>query len=116
MLRHLRKEYVLLAKTKRKLLELYLSSECLICSFWWHMHVVLNLISFCIIDAEYCDFGKINASTLFVFQIKLDLFMYRFKDHKRCTYMIVSALDGNDTLTAAQVSHKLKQQLAYVPH
>ena len=30
--------------------------------------------------------------------------------------MIVSALDGEDTLTAAQVSHKLKQQLAYVPH
>lgn len=42
--------------------------------------------------------------------------MYRFKDHKMCTYMIVSALDGDDTLTAAQVSHKLKQQLAYVPH
>ena len=30
--------------------------------------------------------------------------------------MIVSALDGDDTLTTAQVSHKLKQQLAYVPH
>ena len=30
--------------------------------------------------------------------------------------MIVSALDGDDTLTAAQVSNKLKQQLAYVPH
>ncbi|RVW94638.1 LRR receptor-like serine/threonine-protein kinase GSO1 [Vitis vinifera] len=40
----------------------------------------------------------------------------KFKDHKRCTYMIVNALDGDDTLTAAQVSHKLKQQLAYVPH
>ncbi|RVW94602.1 LRR receptor-like serine/threonine-protein kinase GSO2 [Vitis vinifera] len=40
----------------------------------------------------------------------------KFKDHKMCTYMIVSALDGDDTFTAAQVSHKLKQQLAYVPH
>ena len=30
--------------------------------------------------------------------------------------MIVSALDGDDTLTTSQVSHKLKQQLAYVPH
>ncbi|KAL6320623.1 hypothetical protein AAG906_008623 [Vitis piasezkii] len=40
----------------------------------------------------------------------------KFKDHKMCTYMIVSALNGDDTFTAAQVSHELKQQLAYVPH
>ena len=26
------------------------------------------------------------------------------------------ALDGDDTFTATQVSHKPKQQLAYVPH
>ena len=30
--------------------------------------------------------------------------------------MIVSALDGDGTFTAAQVSHKLKQQFACVPH
>ena len=30
--------------------------------------------------------------------------------------MIVSALDGDGMFTAAQVSHKLKQQFACVPH
>ena len=46
---------------------------------------------------------------LFIFQMKLDLFAYRFKGHKRCGHMIASSLAGNDTLTAAQVSRKLKQ-------
>ena len=41
--------------------------------------------------------------------MKLDLFAYRFKGHKRCAHMIASSLAGDDTLTAAQVSRKLKQ-------
>ncbi|RVW94521.1 Protein timeless-like [Vitis vinifera] len=39
----------------------------------------------------------------------------QFKGHKRCTYMIASALAGDDILTAAQVSRKLKQLGLHVP-
>ncbi|RVW94517.1 hypothetical protein CK203_030871 [Vitis vinifera] len=38
-----------------------------------------------------------------------------FKDHKRSTYMIASALNGDDTLTATIVPHKLKQLGLHVP-
>ncbi|KAL8049542.1 hypothetical protein ABFX02_06G026100 [Erythranthe guttata] len=37
-----------------------------------------------------------------------DLFE-QFKDHRRCSYMIANALDSTCTVSAAQVSHKLKQ-------
>ncbi|EYU25177.1 hypothetical protein MIMGU_mgv1a000309mg [Erythranthe guttata] len=37
-----------------------------------------------------------------------DLFE-QFKDHSRCSYMIANALDSTCTVSAAQVSHKLKQ-------
>ncbi|XP_010261437.1 PREDICTED: protein timeless homolog isoform X2 [Nelumbo nucifera] len=43
-----------------------------------------------------------------------DLFE-QFKDHKRCSYMIAKALDADNTFTAAQVSHKLKQLGLLVP-
>ncbi|XP_044504324.1 protein timeless homolog isoform X2 [Mangifera indica] len=33
----------------------------------------------------------------------------RYKDHKRCSYMIANALDGEKRFTTAQVSRKLKQ-------
>ena len=33
----------------------------------------------------------------------------RFKDHKKCSHMIASALDGDGTFTAAQISRKLRQ-------
>ncbi|OWM79610.1 hypothetical protein CDL15_Pgr023022 [Punica granatum] len=39
-----------------------------------------------------------------------------FKDHKRCSYMIAKALDGdNGTFTTAQISRKLKQLGLQVP-
>ncbi|PON58258.1 Timeless protein [Parasponia andersonii] len=39
----------------------------------------------------------------------------RFKDHKRCSYMIASALNPDSNLTATQVSRKLKQLGLYIP-
>lgn len=41
--------------------------------------------------------------------------LVRFKDHKRSTYMIASALNGDDTLTTTIVPHKLKQLGLHVP-
>ena len=34
---------------------------------------------------------------------------HRFKEHKRCSYMIANALDADNKFTAVQVSRKLKQ-------
>ncbi|KAL6123153.1 hypothetical protein ACLB2K_075676 [Fragaria x ananassa] len=39
----------------------------------------------------------------------------QFKDHKTCSHMIANAMDGDDKLTAPQVSHKLKQLGLYIP-
>ncbi|XP_047265359.1 protein timeless homolog isoform X1 [Capsicum annuum] len=43
-----------------------------------------------------------------------DLFE-QFKDHKRCSHMIATALDSEGTLSAAKISRKLKQLGLYVP-
>lgn len=40
---------------------------------------------------------------------------HRFKEHKRCSYMIANALDADNKFTAVQVSHKLKQLGLRVP-
>ncbi|XP_042980832.1 protein timeless homolog [Carya illinoinensis] len=39
----------------------------------------------------------------------------KFKEHKRCSYMIAKALDSDGKFTAVQVSHKLKQLGLCVP-
>ncbi|KAF5451131.1 hypothetical protein F2P56_031424 [Juglans regia] len=39
----------------------------------------------------------------------------KFKEHKRCSYMIAKALDSDGKFTALQVSHKLKQLGLCVP-
>ncbi|KAM3729911.1 hypothetical protein ACB098_12G046900 [Castanea mollissima] len=39
----------------------------------------------------------------------------KFKEHKRCSYMIANALDADNKFTAVQVSHKLKQLGLRVP-
>ncbi|XP_061996714.1 uncharacterized protein LOC133714584 isoform X4 [Rosa rugosa] len=39
----------------------------------------------------------------------------QFKDHNSCNHMIVTAMDGDDTLIAPQVSCKLKQLGLYIP-
>ncbi|KAA8539990.1 hypothetical protein F0562_026682 [Nyssa sinensis] len=39
----------------------------------------------------------------------------QFKDHRRCSYMIANALDADGTVTAAQVSRKLKQLGLHIP-
>uniref|UniRef100_A0A2N9IHE7 Reverse transcriptase zinc-binding domain-containing protein n=1 Tax=Fagus sylvatica TaxID=28930 RepID=A0A2N9IHE7_FAGSY len=39
----------------------------------------------------------------------------KFKEHKRCSYMIANALDAESKFTAVQVSHKLKQLGLWVP-
>lgn len=41
--------------------------------------------------------------------------MPRFKDKKSCSQMIANAMDGDDKLTAPQVSRKLKQLGLYIP-
>ena len=41
--------------------------------------------------------------------------MIRFKEHKRCSYMIANALAADNSFTAAQVSRKLKQLGLHVP-
>ncbi|KAG5069212.1 hypothetical protein JHK85_001589 [Glycine max] len=39
----------------------------------------------------------------------------RFKDHRRCSYMIANALDKDGKFTTGQVSRKLKQLDLYLP-
>ncbi|XP_059434637.1 uncharacterized protein LOC132167643 isoform X2 [Corylus avellana] len=39
----------------------------------------------------------------------------KFKEHKRCSYMIAKELDADSKFTAVQVSHKLKQLGLHVP-
>lgn len=39
----------------------------------------------------------------------LGCYFCRFKDHRRCSYMIANALDEDGKFTPAQVSRKLKQ-------
>ncbi|OMO53292.1 Timeless protein [Corchorus capsularis] len=39
----------------------------------------------------------------------------QFKDHRRCSYMIATALDADNMFTAAQVSRKLKQLGLRIP-
>ncbi|KAL4615631.1 hypothetical protein ACB092_07G140700 [Castanea dentata] len=39
----------------------------------------------------------------------------KFKEHKKCSYMIANALDADNKFTAVQVSHKLKQLGLRVP-
>ncbi|XP_010059979.2 topoisomerase 1-associated factor 1 isoform X2 [Eucalyptus grandis] len=39
----------------------------------------------------------------------------KFKDHKRCSYMIANALDGDRVFTPAQIARKLKQLGLRVP-
>ncbi|GAU32321.1 hypothetical protein TSUD_43630 [Trifolium subterraneum] len=39
----------------------------------------------------------------------------QFKDHRRCSYMIANALDGDGKFTPAQISRKLKQLGLFVP-
>ncbi|KAG5040064.1 hypothetical protein JHK82_012203 [Glycine max] len=39
----------------------------------------------------------------------------KFKDHRRCSYMIANALDKDGKFTTAQVSRKLKQLGLYLP-
>lgn len=40
---------------------------------------------------------------------------HRFKDHKKCNYMIANALAADNSFTPAQVSRKLKQLGLRVP-
>ncbi|KAG5028585.1 hypothetical protein JHK87_012099 [Glycine soja] len=46
---------------------------------------------------------------------KLGCYFCRFKDHRRCSYMIANALDKDGKFTTAQVSRKLKQLGLYLP-
>lgn len=45
----------------------------------------------------------------------LGSYFCRFKDHRRCSYMIANALDVDGKFTPAQVSRKLKQLGLSVP-
>ncbi|XP_024963068.1 protein timeless homolog isoform X2 [Cynara cardunculus var. scolymus] len=42
-------------------------------------------------------------------EMKIKTLFEQFKDHKKCSHMIASALDGHGTFTAAQISRKLRQ-------
>ncbi|KAI3664996.1 hypothetical protein L6452_43611 [Arctium lappa] len=42
-------------------------------------------------------------------EMKIKTLFEQFKDHKKCSHMIASALDGDGTFTAAQISRKLRQ-------
>jgi len=81
-------------KIRRQLLELYLRSE------------------FCPIIIS----PLFRTLSLSFAPLMLKVMWYdRFKDHKRCSYMIANALDGDRVFTPAQISRKLKQLGLRVP-